>query len=199
MQIGGTHLFWMSKRLTDLLLCVVLLPVLGCVTVVLSVANLWLNPGPLVFRQTRVGQHGNLFTIYKFRTMLSGPVEARFADAERHRISPFGHSLRRFRIDELPQVLNVIKGEMSLIGPRPEQPEFVHDYKLALPGYPLRHLVRPGLSGLSQVVQGYTSDTSGTRQKLIHDLRYIAESGFRMEGFVLWRTIVTVLTGFGAR
>ncbi len=198
MQIGGTRLFWRFKRLNDLVISVLLLPVLGTAAVLLLVVNPWVNPGPLMFRQTRVGWYDRPFVMLKFRTMRPDAGQARFADAESHRITGFGAILRRFRIDELPQIINVLRGEMSLIGPRPEQPEFARQYRRTLPDYHHRHLVRPGLSGLSQVVQGYTSDDQGTRVKLALDLRYISKSGFRMEAYIFWRTLVTVLTGYGA-
>lgn len=198
MQIGGTRLFWQFKRLNDLVISVLLLPVLGTAAVLLLVVNPWVNPGPLMFRQTRVGWYDRPFVMLKFRTMRPDAGQARFADAESHRITGFGAILRRFRIDELPQIINVLRGEMSLIGPRPEQPEFARQYRQTLPDYHHRHVVRPGLSGLSQVVQGYTSDDQGTRVKLALDLRYILKSGFRMEAYIFWRTLVTVLTGYGA-
>ncbi|GLQ26704.1 sugar transferase [Sulfitobacter pacificus] len=198
MQIGGTRLFWRFKRLNDLVISVLLLPVLGTAAVLLLVVNPWVNPGPLMFRQTRVGWYDQPFVMLKFRTMRPDAGQARFADAESHRITGFGAILRRFRIDELPQIINVLRGEMSLIGPRPEQPEFARQYWQTLPDYHHRHVVRPGLSGLSQVVQGYTSDDQGTRVKLALDLRYISKSGFRMEAYIFWRTLVTVLTGYGA-
>ncbi|GAA6175283.1 sugar transferase [Sulfitobacter pacificus] len=198
MQIGGTRLFWRFKRLNDLVISVLLLPVLGAAAVLLLVVNPWVNPGPLMFRQTRVGWYDRPFVMLKFRTMRPDAGQARFADAESHRITGFGAILRRFRIDELPQIINVLRGEMSLIGPRPEQPEFARQYRQTLPDYHHRHVVRPGLSGLSQVVQGYTSDDQGTRVKLALDLRYISKSGFRMEAYIFWRTLVTVLTGYGA-
>ena len=198
MQIGGTRLFWRFKRLNDLVISVLLLPVLGAAAVLLLVVNPWVNPGPLMFRQTRVGWYDRPFVMLKFRTMRPDAGQARFADAESYRITGFGAILRRFRIDELPQIINVLRGEMSLIGPRPEQPEFARQYRQTLPDYHHRHVVRPGLSGLSQVVQGYTSDDQGTRVKLALDLRYISKSGFRMEAYIFWRTLVTVLTGYGA-
>lgn len=197
-RIGGTRLFWLIKRMTDLVISVLLLPVLAGVAVILWMLNPWLNPGPLLYCQKRVGQHDSLFVMFKFRTMRPYAGAAKFADAEGHRISGFGGLLRRFRIDELPQIINVLRGEMSLIGPRPEQPEFARQYRQTLPDYHRRHVVRPGLSGLSQVVQGYTSDDQGTRVKLALDLRYISKSGFRMEAYVFWRTLVTVITGYGA-
>lgn len=197
-QIGGTRIFWWAKRVSDIALSLFLLPILIVAAFALAVFNPFFNPGPIFYRQVRVGRNKALFVMYKFRTMRSAPPSARFADTEAYRITAFGRFLRRYRIDELPQILNVIKGEMSLIGPRPEQPEFAREYEHSLPGYHLRHAVRPGLSGLSQVVQGYTNDTEGTQRKLALDLRYIRKCGFRMEGYVLWRTLITVATGYGA-
>ncbi|MCX7559802.1 sugar transferase [Sulfitobacter sp. F26204] len=198
MRVGGTRLFWCAKRLSDVGLSLALLPVLVALALVLAVVNPWLNPGPLFYFQKRVGQHDRIFVMLKFRTMRPQVGKAKFADAEGHRIMRFGAILRRFRIDELPQILNVLRGEMSLIGPRPEQPEFAWQYRHQLPDYANRHIVRPGLSGLSQVVQGYTSDIQATQVKLELDLRYITKSGFRMETYVFWRTLVTVFTGHGA-
>lgn len=198
MQIGGTRVFWGAKRLCDLAFSAVLiLPLLVCGLGLLCL-NPRLNPGPLIFLQPRVGQHGRVFVMYKFRTMRPASCGPRFADAEGDRIGRLGGLMRRFRIDELPQIVNVLRGEMSLIGPRPEQPEFVSQYRRVLPDYDLRHRIRPGLSGLSQVVEGYTSDTHGTERKLALDLRYIQSCGFRMEAYVMWRTLVTVATGQGA-
>ena len=198
-QIGGTWGFWRAKRVVDVCVSLALLPVLAAVTLLLMVLNPWLNPGPLLFWQKRVGRFGRPFLMVKFRTMRPARDVARFADTEVHRIGAFGRILRRYRIDELPQLLNVIRGDMSLIGPRPEQPEFAREYGRTLPGYGMRHVIRPGVSGLSQVLQGYTCDTRGTERKLALDLRYIRKSGYRMEAFILWRTLVTLATGFGAR
>ena len=194
-RIGGNQAFWAAKRLFDVLMSVLLLPVLGVVALLLLIVNPALNPGPLFFQQSRVGQHGRHFAILKFRTMRTADVTTRFADSEADRIRPFGRQLRRYRIDELPQIINVIKSEMSLIGPRPEQPDFARHYQEAIPGYALRHMIRPGLSGLAQVTQGYTSDTGGTQRKLSLDLRYIRDCGFRLESYILWRTLITLCDG----
>lgn len=198
MHLGGTPVFWSAKRTFDIVVSVVLLPVLILVAVVAVLLNPFLNAGPLLYVQQRVGRHDTVFVMYKFRTMRPAACLPRFADAEAHRITCFGRVLRRYRLDELPQIVNVLKGEMSLIGPRPEQPSFARAYQQALPEYRHRHMVRPGVSGLSQVEQGYTSDTKGTRTKLALDLRYISQSGFRMEAYVFWRTLITVATGYGA-
>lgn len=198
-QIGGTWAFWIVKRAMDIGLSLALVPLLLCCGMVVALLNPWLNPGPLVYRQARVGRHGAVFVIVKLRSMVPATRRARFADAEGDRIGRFGQLLRRYRVDELPQIINVLRGEMSLIGPRPEQPDFAQHYHETLPGYAQRHLIRPGISGLAQVTQGYTSDADGTRRKLALDLHYIRRCGFRLEGYVLWRTVVTVITGHGAK
>lgn len=198
MRVGGTATFWKAKRIGDVLLSLALLPVVLSVGIVIFLLNPALNPGPLLYRQRRIGQHEKTFLMLKFRTMQGGAESIRFASEEMHRITWFGRYLRRYRIDELPQVINVLRGEMSLIGPRPEQPAFAEAFRQALPGYCQRHTIRPGVSGLSQVMQGYTSDTDGTRRKLVLDLQYIRRSGFRLEGYILWRTLVTIVTGHGA-
>lgn len=198
MHIGGTPVFWSAKRIFDIVVALLLLPVLAAVAAVALVLNPFLNAGPLLYVQQRVGRHESVFLMYKFRTMRPAAGLPRFADAEAHRITCLGRVLRRYRLDELPQIVNVLKGEMSLIGPRPEQPAFAMGYLETLPEYRHRHMVRPGVSGLSQVEHGYTSDAKGTRTKLALDLRYISHSGFRMEAYVFWRTLVTVATGYGA-
>lgn len=190
--------YWAAKRAFDLAGALLLAPVVLCVAAVLMAMNPWFNPGPLLFRQARVGQGDRLFLVVKFRTMRAAPPAPRFADAEQHRITRLGGHLRRCRFDELPQIINILRGEMSLIGPRPEQPEFVQRYAKDLPGYLRRHSLRPGISGLSQVMQGYTSDTDGAAQKLALDLRYIDQASPRLDAFITWRTLVTVITGFGA-
>lgn len=199
MRVGGTKVFWKAKRIGDVILSLLLLPLLLGAAVVVVLLNPAFNRGPLLFRQRRIGLHERTFVMLKFRTMQGDAEHARFASEETHRVTWFGRCLRRYRIDELPQVINVLRGDMSLIGPRPEQPEFAETFRMALPGYHLRHAIKPGVSGLSQVLEGYTSDADGTQRKLALDLRYIRRSGFRMEAYIFWRTLVTVLTGYGAR
>lgn len=197
-KIGGTSTFWKIKRLGDITLAVLLLPALVGCGLVLAALNPFANPGPLFFRQIRIGRSGACFAMWKFRTMTPRSGPARFANSETHRIPAIGRFLRRYRIDELPQLISVLRGDMSLIGPRPEQPDFARRYGQLIPRYNVRHAVRPGVSGLSQVRIGYASDVRATRRKLALDLRYIRRSGYRMEAYVLWRTITTILTGRGA-
>ena len=164
------------------------LPVLGPLV--------WLDVGwPVFFRQERLGFAGRRFRILKFRTMGpdAEPDGARWAGAEDERASRFGRFLRRSRLDELPQFWNVLRGEMSLVGPRPERPEFVAELARRIPGYRERLLVRPGLSGWAQVNYRYGGSVDGALDKLEYDLYYIKHRGFWLDAAVIWRTMWTVL------
>jgi lipopolysaccharide/colanic/teichoic acid biosynthesis glycosyltransferase len=145
--------------------------------IVLSIALVKLSsPGPAIYAQRRIGQHGRIFVLYKIRTMLhdcerlSGPQWSTNGDS---RITPVGRFLRRTHLDELPQLINILRGEMSLIGPRPERPEFVTQLERAIPHYRDRLLIRPGLTGLAQVQLPPDSDLDGVRRKLACDLYYV--------------------------
>ncbi len=148
-----------------------------------------------------MGVGGQSFRIYKFRTMLGAAKNATsaFASSEKDRITKLGALLRKFRIDELPQILNVLIGNMSFIGPRPEQVAFAQTFDMTIPGYRHRHLVRPGISGLAQVLNGYADCGESTRLKLARDLDYIRDAGWRMEGMIILRTLYVVATGYGAQ
>ena len=122
-----------------------------------------------------------------------------FASQEMDRVTGFGNLIRHMRIDELPQFLNVFKGDMSLIGPRPEQEAFVKKFSSEIPNYAMRHEVPPGITGLAQVYDGYADDVQSTRSKLNYDLEYIREQGLSLDLRILFRTVYVVVTGFGAR
>ena len=126
---------------------------------------------------------------------IEGP---QFAEADDPRITTIGKWLRRRRIDEWPQFLNVIIGDMSLVGPRPERPEWVEHYREEIPYYDLRHLVRPGITGWAQVTHGYTQDTKGAREKLERDLYYVKLLSFQLDAIILFRTIIVLSRGYGA-
>lgn len=146
-------------------------------------------PGPCLFRQTRVGKNGRLFEVLKFRSMVN--------DAEKEtghvlswegdpRVPPFGRFLRKSHLDELPQLLNVLKGEMAFVGPRPERPEFTAAYEKEIPGYGKRHSVRPGITGLAQIACGYSAPA---REKLEYDLAYIAfKNSAALNLLIAWHT-----------
>lgn len=157
--------------------------------------------GPVLFTQERVGWRGRVFRMYKLRSMTvdaerEGP---RMASAEDTRTTRIGVWLRRFRIDELPQLFNVIKGEMSVVGPRPEQISFVRQFEEELPFYGSRHAVKPGITGWAQIRAGYASDVSETQEKLVHDLYYVRHMSLGLDAYIVGRTIWIVLSGFGAR
>jgi UDP-GalNAc:undecaprenyl-phosphate GalNAc-1-phosphate transferase len=159
------------------------------------------SPGPVLFWQERVGAGGKTFRMVKFRSMRTDSEArgARFATDGDDRVTRIGRFLRRSRIDELPQYWNILKGEMSLIGPRPEQVSFVRQFEQEIPFYAYRHLVKPGITGWAQVNQGYAASVHETRGKLEHDLYYIKHFSFWLDALIVFGTIRTVLTGFGAR
>jgi lipopolysaccharide/colanic/teichoic acid biosynthesis glycosyltransferase len=177
------------------------LPLILFTALVLLVINPIWNAGPLFFLQTRMGRDCRPFRAVKFRTMrlvnqiMRGPDDPVEAD----RITPLGHFLRRSRIDELPQFLNILAGHMSLIGPRPDYWDHATHYLDSIPSYRQRHIIRPGITGLAQVDGGYAEGVNATVEKTRRDLRYIRSSGITMELYILLRTIYVVCTGFGAR
>ena len=187
---------WFVKRAVDMLgggvgcaLLLLSLPVLGPLV--------WLDVGwPVFFRQERLGLAGKPFRVMKFRTMGADaePEGPRWAEAEDSRASRIGRFLRRSRLDELPQLWNVLRGEMSLVGPRPERPEFVAELVQRIPCYRERLLVRPGISGWAQVNYRYGGSVDSALDKLEYDLYYIKHQGLRLDVVILWRTIWTVLS-----
>ncbi len=157
--------------------------------------------GPVIFSQPRVGLDGRPFTLYKFRTMVGydDPSEPRFAAHGDERLTRVGKVLRRFRVDEIPQLWNVMKGDLALVGPRPEQSGFVDYFSRSIPFYDHRHLVRPGVTGWAQVNYGYADDEADTIEKLTYDLYYIKHVSPWLDLEILGRSVWTVLSGFGAR
>lgn len=155
------------------------------------------SPGPVLYRQVRVGQHGRCFRMCKFRTMRADAEKdgARWAAANDSRVTRIGRFLRKTRLDELPQLLNILRGDMALVGPRPERPEFVHRLEQVLPHYRLRHLVRPGLSGWAQIHYGYGASVTDAHRKLCYDLYYLKHRSLELDCAILIRTVGTFLLG----
>lgn len=182
------------KRAVDLTIAVLLFPGLLLCMAILFVLNRFYNPGSMIYTQERVGLHGAPFRIYKFRTMICDDqaTTPRFATEEKQRISKLGQFMRRTRIDEIPQILNVLKGEMSIVGPRPEQVYFYDRFAQSIPGYVRRQDVRPGITGLAQLKYGYTNDKVGTARKLRWDMEYIQRQGPQIELYVIWHTFLFV-------
>src|SRR5581483_2730098 len=157
------------------------------------------SPGPIFYKQERVGKNGRTFTIYKFRSMrqdaeLSGPV---WAAKEDDRTTRFGRFIRKVRIDELPQFINVIKGEMAFVGPRPERPFFVEQLNELIPFYSQRHLVEPGVTGWAQVKYEYGASVEDALQKLQYDLYYIKNASLFFDLWILLESFKIVLFGRG--
>ena len=189
------------KRLIDLSLVLLFAPVWLPLALAVGVAVRWDSAGPALYSQTRIGRYGQAFRLWKFRSMVHGaaPSTSRFAQTDDPRITRVGQFIRRTRLDELPQLWNVLWGQMSLIGPRPEQAPFVRDFATSIPSYPYRHLVRPGLTGWAQVQHGYADSADSTRVKLSYDLYYVAHYSLALDLLIAMKTVRTVLTGFGAR
>ncbi|AKX54991.1 capsular biosynthesis protein [Thiopseudomonas alkaliphila] len=159
------------------------------------------SEGPMFFKQERVGQADKTFTVYKLRSMCKDSEKdgAQFAQANDARITRVGHFIRKTRLDEIPQFINVLKGDMSLIGPRPEQRVFVDEFEKTIPFYAYRHVVKPGITGWAQVVHGYAADAEDTQVKIEHDFYYIKNFSIWLDMLIVAKTIKTILTGFGAR
>ncbi|MET0062021.1 MAG: exopolysaccharide biosynthesis polyprenyl glycosylphosphotransferase [Candidatus Thiodiazotropha endolucinida] len=192
-----------GKRQFDIVMSVLIL-VLVSPVMLTTMTLIWLSTlgrDPVFYRQLRVGHRGREFYILKFRSMRvdaekSGPQMASVNDA---RVTRIGRVLRSTRIDELPQLLNVLKGEMSLVGPRPERPEFVSRFHKKINGYALRHQVKPGITGWAQVRYPYGETVEDAANKLYYDLSYIRRNSLWMDILILFQTIPVVLTGHGAR
>jgi lipopolysaccharide/colanic/teichoic acid biosynthesis glycosyltransferase len=171
--------------------------VLAVVVPFVALGNVVANRGPLFFSQTRVGKGGEEFTILKFRTMRPGSSDGTWTGESDARITPFGKVLRRSHLDELPQVVNIVKGDLSLVGPRPEQPRYVHELSEKLPFYGIRHLVRPGLTGWAQVKYGYAADERDALQKLQYEFFYLRRQSFLFDARIIVRTLRHLGSGGG--
>ena len=191
-----------SKRLLDVTAAAVGLVLSLPLMALIALAVRLTSPGPVLYHQARVGLQGRIFTVHKFRSMRqdaeadTGPVWA--AKAGDSRVTPLGRLLRRARLDELPQLWNVLRGDMSLVGPRPERPEFVGELTRRIPFYGQRHIVRPGLSGWAQVRYTYGASEEDALQKLQYDLFYIKHMSIGLDLFVIFDTIKTVILRKGA-
>jgi exopolysaccharide biosynthesis polyprenyl glycosylphosphotransferase len=189
------NLYVAFRRFLDIVFSFVGIIILIILIPFVTLGNVIANKGKLFYLQKRVGKNGKEFYIIKFRSMISnseknGPVWAKKDDV---RITPFGRILRKSRIDEVPQFINVLKGEMSIIGPRPERKAFVDKLVLELPFYALRHVIKPGLTGWAQVMHPYANTTEDQHKKLLYDLYYIRERNLIMDFKIIIKTISTIL------
>ena len=191
------------KAVADFAFALLLLPLLLPLMVVVALAILLDSKGPVLFRQKRVGHAGKAITVYKFRTMRAGEAvderSSAMTKSDDLRITKLGRTLRRLRIDELPQVINILKWEMSWIGPRPEAQVLSVWYTSEIPFYRYRHVVKPGISGWAQVNQGHVAEVKEVHAKLHYDFYYIKYFSPWLDVLIFFRTIKTILTGWGAR
>ena len=203
-DIGELHRaqYGRIKRVLDTLGACVGLVALAVVTPAVWLGNRLGNKGPLVYRQLRVGKGGREFEILKFRTMRpSGagtPGGSEWTTEDDPRITRFGSWLRRTHVDELPQVLNILRGDLSVVGPRPEQPKYVKELEAKLPFYRLRHLVRPGLTGWAQVKYPYGANEADALEKLQYEFYYLRHQSLALDLRITGRTLRSVL-GRGGR
>lgn len=189
------------KRVCDIVLATIGVVLAAPAMLLVAVALRLSSPGPVLYSQTRVGKGGQHFTIYKFRSMrvdaesVSGAVWSTKNDP---RVTRVGRFLRRTRLDELPQLWNVLRGDMSFVGPRPERPEFIEELCRQVPYYGQRHVVRPGLTGWAQVRHRYGSTVDDAQEKLQYDLFYIKHMSFAFDAYIVLETIKTVLMRGGS-
>jgi hypothetical protein len=188
------------KMLSDILFLILISPVI--LPLMLLIA-LWIradSPGGALFIQERMGYKGEPFKMVKFRTMVVDHAGSHFTEAdESHRITRVGKIIRKLRLDELPQFWNVLRGEMSLIGPRPESMALARWYEMEVPFFNYRHVLRPGISGWAQVKQGYAAGVDEMKEKVAYDFYYIKHFSVWLDMLIWHKTIRTVLTGFGSR
>ena len=195
----GNKMFWINKRLFDLFVCLLLIPLLFISSIIIIFLNYFFNSGSLFFIQDRMGKNCSVFSAIKFRTMVPvKEITREYNDPiETNRITPIGKILRQSRIDELPQILNVLKGDMSLIGPRPDYFPHALEYLKNIEGYRERYTVRPGITGLSQIRLGYVENLEATLKKTSIDNYYIENLGYIIELKIILNTILIIIRGLG--
>lgn len=198
--VAGNGFFWAAKRLFDIVISIALIPGMLLLIVILLILNPFLNRGPLFFMQERMGYDCKPFRALKFRTMTHVDEIVRGHDdpIETDRITRLGMFFRKARLDEIPQIINALKGDMSLIGPRPDYYAHAEVFAREIPGYKARHLVKPGISGLAQVSLGYAEGMDATRAKTNADQYYISNAGFKLDTKIALKTLFTVLFRDGA-
>ena len=192
-----------SRDSADFVAAVCLLPIAAPFMLAIGLAIRLDSPGPVFFRQTRVGFSGREIVVFKFRTMFHGSANddrnASMTTDGDERVTRVGRILRKFRLDELPQIFNILKWEMSWIGPRPEARALSEWYTSELPFYRYRHVVKPGISGWAQVNQGHVADVGDVLTKLQYDFYYVKYFSPWLDLLIVFRTIKTILSGFGSK
>lgn len=200
-ELKPAPIYLMLKRSIESFLVLLSAPLTLPLVLIVAIAIKIESRGPAFFTQKRIGKGGKEFFMYKLRSMCleSEMNGAQFAGKDDPRITRIGKVIRKLRIDEIPQFINILKGDMALIGPRPEQASFVKEFEQIIPLYSYRHVVRPGISGWAQVTHGYAANEDETREKLSHDFYYVKNLSLWLDLDIVFKTIKTMLTGFGAR
>lgn len=197
----ATSLLRCGKRVFDVACAVALLVFLLPVVALTAISIKLDSSGPILYRQRRVGLNGREFDIFKFRSMREDAEKngAQWAATNDDRITRVGRLIRRTRIDEIPQAINILRGEMSFVGPRPERPEFVRVLEREIPNYHSRHVVKPGITGWAQVRHEYTASVEGARDKLSYDLFYVKHFSPLLDLVIVLMTVRVALLGIGSR
>jgi lipopolysaccharide/colanic/teichoic acid biosynthesis glycosyltransferase len=193
-QVSGSKVFWLLKRFFDVIISLLLLPVMVVLALLLLILNTTFKFGPVFFLQDRMGLNCVCFKAIKFRTMLDNNTAKReFNDPlEFNRITWLGKILRQFRLDEVPQIINVLRGDMSLIGPRPDYYEHALIFVEKIEEYRWRHLIKPGISGLAQIRIGYAEGLGDTKKKVAVDLYYVKNASLSLDVKIFISTIITI-------
>ena len=197
-NVNGNMLFDIYQRVLDIVLSVIGILIGIPLMIVFGILIKVEDNGPITYKQERLGKGGKKFYIYKLRSMRTDAEKfgAQWAEKDDPRITKVGKFIRKTRIDEIPQLFNILKGDMSIIGPRPERPSFTEEFNQEIPGFINRLAVKPGLTGWAQVNGGYEITP---REKLIEDIYYIENRSVLLDLKILFKTIKVVLTGDGAR
>lgn len=201
-ELAPSRLGLLMRSITSVAIAALATVALAPVMLLVALLVKLTSPGPVLYRQQRVGQRNRIFTLYKFRSMvqdaeaLSGAVWAKRNDP---RVTPLGRRLRKLRLDELPQLFNVLKGDMSIVGPRPERPEFVADLEQQIPYYRQRHAIKPGITGWAQIKHKYGDTLEDATMKLEYDLYYIKNLAPALDAAILFHTVKVMLLSRGAQ
>lgn len=197
-KIDEKGYYFKIKRIVDIVISIIGLVLGTPILIVFGVLIYLESPGNIIFSQKRVGKNGKIFTLYKLRSMRLDAEKSgqKWAEKNDSRVLKIGRFIRKTRIDEIPQLLNILKGDMTLIGPRPEIPKFTYEFNQQYPGFTNRLNVTPGLTGLAQVSGGYEMKPD---EKLEKDLEYILNQSLILDMKIVFETVRVVLTGDGAR
>jgi lipopolysaccharide/colanic/teichoic acid biosynthesis glycosyltransferase len=193
-DIGEVHRarYGRVKRIADIVLALAGVVVLVPLSVIVVAGNTLANRGPILYRQMRLGKNGQVFEMIKFRTMRSNSADGGWTSLRDPRVTPFGRWLRRAHLDELPQVVNILRGELSIVGPRPEQPKYAEELREKIPFYDMRQRVRPGLTGWAQVKYRYAASESDALEKLQYEFYYLRHQDLSLDVRIVGRTLRSV-------